>query len=80
MAQRRKRFFVGIPKRTQYLILFVNHPAKGESWPGWHLPMRPTDTGLEWWRLYQRQPDDTWRAVSVPRSRDYIRDVPPAAE
>jgi hypothetical protein len=79
-AQRRKRFFAGISRQTKYLIIFVDHPKKGESWPGWHLPMHVDDPKTEWWRLYERQPDDTWKKINVPRSRDYVRNVPPAAE
>ena len=78
-AQRRKRFFVGINKEAKYLIVFVAHPARGESWPGWHLPMSAADSQLQWWRLYERQRDNTWKAVSVPRSREYVKAIPPAA-
>ena len=58
-AMRRKLFFNGIAKQGKYLIVFVNHPrGKGEGWPGWHLPMRADDPSVEWWRLYEKQPDD----------------------
>jgi hypothetical protein len=80
-ALRRKLFFNGIAKQGRYLIVFVSHPrGKGENWPGWHLPMLPDDPQVEWWRLYEKQPDDTWKAVNVPRNRDYVRGVPPAGE
>ena len=79
-AQRRKRFFNGIARQARYLIVFVDHPTKGESWPGWHLPMRADDHKMQWWRLYERQPDETWKAISVPRSRDYVRLIPPVAK
>jgi hypothetical protein len=78
-AQRRKRFFSGIAKSAKYLIVFVNHPAKGESWPGWHWPAGKNDRELEWWRLYERQPDDSWKMIVVPPSRDYVRGIPGAA-
>ncbi|MDB5319087.1 MAG: hypothetical protein JWN40_718 [Phycisphaerales bacterium] len=79
-AMRRRLFFNGIARQGRYLIVFVNHPRGGktEGWPGWHLPMRDDDTQVEWWRLYERQADDTWKVVSVPRSREYVRGVPPA--
>jgi hypothetical protein len=80
-AMRRKLFFNGISKQGRYLIVFVNHPrGKGEGWPGWHLPMLADDPQVEWWRLYEKQADDTWKVVNVPRSRDYVRGVPGAAE
>jgi hypothetical protein len=81
-ALRRKLFFNGIAKNGRYLIVFVNHPRGGktEGWPGWHIPMRPEDPDVEWWRLYERQPDDTWKVVNVPKSRDYVRNIPPAAD
>jgi len=79
-AQRRRRFFAGISRSARYLIVYVNHPKRGESWPGWHLPMRPDDSKTEWWRLYERQPDESWKKIKVPRSRDYVRSVPPAED
>jgi hypothetical protein len=80
-ALRRKLFFNGIARQGRYLIVFVNHPrGKGENWPGWHLPMLADDPQVEWWRLYEKQPDDTWKRVNVPRSRDYVRGIPGAAE
>jgi hypothetical protein len=77
-AQRRRRFFAGISRSAKYLIVYVNHPRRGESWPGWHLPMRPDDAKTEWWRLYERQPDESWKKIKVPRSRDYVRSIPRA--
>lgn len=77
-AQRRKRFFTGI-KEGRYLIVFVDHPAKGVSWPGWHWPGAANDAELQWWRLYERQPDDSWKLIKVPPSRDYVKSIPGAA-
>jgi hypothetical protein len=77
-AQRRARFFHGIARGANYLIVFVEHPKPGENWPGWHLPLSAANTQMEFWRLYQRQPDDTWKQVSVPRDRAYVRDIPPS--
>jgi hypothetical protein len=78
-AQRRRRFFAGINHDDRYLIIMVAHPAKGESWPGWHWPAGAKDRELEWWRLYERQPDDTWKLIKVPRSREYVKSIPGAA-
>jgi hypothetical protein len=77
-AQRRRRFFAGIARSAKYLIVYVNHPKKGESWPGWHLPMHRDDNKTEWWRLYERQPDETWKKIKVPHNRDYVRSIPRA--
>jgi hypothetical protein len=79
-AQRRKRFFGGIAKQAKYLIVYVDHPQKGLNWPGWHLPLAHDAKGLEFWRLYERQPNDTWIQVTVPQSRDYVRGIPDAVE
>jgi hypothetical protein len=79
-AQRRRRFFAAIPKQAKYLIVYVDHPRKEDNWPGWHLPMRADDPSAEWWRLYERQPNESWRVVSLPHSRDYVRNIPPAVE
>jgi hypothetical protein len=79
-AQRRKRFFAGISRSAKYLIVYVNHPKRGESWPGWHLPMNRDDNRTEWWRLYERQPDETWKKVKVPHNRAYVRSIPPAED
>jgi hypothetical protein len=79
-AQRRRRFFAGISRSAKYLIVYVNHPKRGESWPGWHLPIRRDDTRTEWWRRYERQPDESWKKIKLPKSRDYVRRVPPAED
>lgn len=79
LSQRRKRFFRTIDPQARYLIVFVDEPA-GRKWPGWHLPMRAGDTQVEWWRLYERQADDSWKRVAVPRQRDYVQAIPRAAQ
>jgi hypothetical protein len=76
--QRRRRFLSAIPKDAKHIIVFAERPGKRE-WPGWHLPFNDADTKVDWWRLYERQPDDTWTRVNVPRSRDYVKDIPGAA-
>jgi hypothetical protein len=76
--QRRRRFLSAIPKDARHIIVFAEHPNKQE-WPGWHLPINENDTKTDWWRLYRREPDDTWTRVNVPRSRDYVKDIPGAA-
>lgn len=79
--QRRKRFFRGIAQNARYIIILVQDPAPGYlGWPGWHLPIRPESANVEWWRLYQKQKDGSWKQVQVPRSRDYVRGIPPAAK
>jgi hypothetical protein len=77
---RRRLYFNGLGTGAMYLIVFVEHPKRGESWPGWHLPMNADDPQTEWWRLYERQADNTWRAISVPRSRAYVDSIPPIGE
>jgi len=39
--------------------------------------MNRDDNKTEWWRLYERQPDETWRKVKVPHNRSYVRGIPP---
>lgn len=78
--QRRRRFFRGIAQNARYIVILVQDPAPGYlGWPGWHLPIRPESANVEWWRLYQKQKDGSWKQVQVPRSRDYVKDIPPAA-
>jgi hypothetical protein len=76
VATRRRLYFNGLGQGAKYIIVFVEHPKAGESWPGWHLPMRPDDPQTEWWRLYERQPDNTWRWIRVPRNRGYVDSIP----
>jgi hypothetical protein len=35
-------------------------------------------SGESWWRLYERLPNGTFVQVTPPRSREYVRAVPPA--
>ncbi len=76
MAQRRKRFLDSIPRSAKYVIIMIDHPKKGSDWPTWHLPFDVEDRKAEWWRLYERQADDTWKIVRVPPSRDYAQSIP----
>jgi hypothetical protein len=77
VATKRRLYFNGLGPAAKYIIVFVDHPKPGESWPGWHLPMRADDPQTEWWRMYERQADNTWRWVRVPRNRAYVDAIPP---
>jgi hypothetical protein len=76
-AQRRRRFLSVIPKEAKYFIVHVRIPQPGDEWPTWHLPFAKAGSRNEWWRLYERTPDDDWKEVHVPRAdRDYVRSIP----
>jgi hypothetical protein len=67
-----------LPAKDRFIIVYVDHPIRGVSWPGWHWPLKHWETEPVWWKLYTRS-GDQWAEVKVPRQdRSYVRGVPVA--
>ncbi len=82
-AQKRAKalrdFRHNLPAQDRFVIVYVDHPTKGISWPGWHWPLTADPSPPEWWKLYMRGADNQWTEIQIPRAdRSYIRAMPQA--
>ena len=66
-----------VPDR--FIIVYVDHPQRGASWPGWHWPLTPWPSKPNFWRLYEKRSDGTMIRIAIPRAdRSYLRAIPKA--